>query len=231
LHALHPAHRKATWWLALIVGCSLALLLATPAVSHAEESNPNNYSCIGGTAAGTAEVGSEEQQVKYVFYCNGPITGYQLQAQIPLTGVQSPPLVTTGGTPLGSTAGAALADSFSCSAEVPGYADNCVGATKTGYETITGQFSIGSKLCVEPRVDPLLTVTYAYLEKGVITQAISGPFDLGRPNGCPPNANSGWNRLNPKPVTVAKKTKGGKKNKGKQPAKKKVVGKAAPKKK
>ena len=56
-----------------------------------------------------------------------------------------------------------------------------MGATKAGYETITGQFAIGTKLCVEPRVDPLLTVTYAYLEKGVVTQAISGPFDLGRP--------------------------------------------------
>jgi hypothetical protein len=211
LHVLHPAHRKATWWLVALVGCSLALLLATPAISHAEESNPNNYSCLGGIAKGEPEVGSEEQQVQYVFYCNGPITGYQLQAQVPLTGVQSPPLVTATATPLGTTAGAALSDTFSCSAEVPGYADNCVGATKQGYETITGQFAIGSKLCVEPRVDPLLTVTYAYLEKGVVTQAISGPFDLGRPNGCPPNANSGFNRLNPKPLPAPKKAKKGKK--------------------
>jgi hypothetical protein len=208
LHALHhPAHRKATWWLALIVGCSLALLLATPAISRAEESNPNNYSCLGATAPGTAEVGSDEQQVKYVFYCNGPITGYQLQAQIPLTGVQSPPLVTATATALGSPTGAVLGDSFSCSGEIPGYAVNCVGVAKQGYETIAGQFAIGSKLCAEPRVDPLLTVTYAYLEKGVVTQAISGPFDLGRPNGCPPNANSGWNRLNPKPATVPSKAK------------------------
>jgi hypothetical protein len=207
LHALHPAHRKATWWLVATVGCSLALLLATPAISRAEESNPNNYNCLGGIAAGTAEVGGEEQQVKYVFYCNGPITGYQLQAQIPLTGVQSPPLVTATATPLGTTAGTALADSFSCSGEIPGYAVNCVGQAKTGYETITGQFAIGSKLCAEPRVDPLLTVTYAYLEKGVVTQAISGPFDLGRPNGCPPSALSGGTRLSPKPVTLAAKGK------------------------
>jgi hypothetical protein len=207
LHALHPAHRKATWWLVAIVGCCLTMLLATPAISRAEESNPNNYNCLGGIAAGTAEVGSEEQEVKYVFYCNGPITGYQLQAQIPLTGVQSPPLVTATATPLGTTAGTALGDTFSCSAEIPGYAVNCVGQAKTGYETITGQFAIGSKLCAEPRVDPLLTVTYAYLEKGVVTQAISGPFDLGRPNGCPPSALSGGTRLSPKPVTLAAKGK------------------------
>ena len=216
MHALHPAHRKATWWLVAIVGSTLALLLATPAISHAEETNPNNYSCLGSLAAGTPEVGSEEQQVKYTFYCNGPISGYQLQAQVPVTGVQSPPLVSS------IPAGTPLTNSFSCSGEIPGYALNCVGATKTGYETITGQFAIGSKLCVEPRVDPLLTVTYAYLEKGVVTQAISGPYDLGRPAGCKPDALSGGNRLNPKAIVKkAAKTAKGKKGKKKATVKKK----------
>jgi hypothetical protein len=72
-----------------------------------------------------------------------------------------------------------------------------VGSAKAGYEWITGQFAIGRKLCAEPRVDPLLTVTYAYLEKGVVTQAISGPFDLGRPVGCRADSSSGSTRLNP----------------------------------
>lgn len=214
MHALHPAHRKATWWLVAIVGFTLALLLATPAISHAEESNPNNYSCLGSIAAGEPEAGNEAQQAQYTFYCDGPITGYQLQSQIPLVGVESAPLVSAipSGTP--------LTDTFSCSSEVPGYADNCVGSTKAGYETITGEFGIGAKLCAEPRVDPLLTVTYAYLEKGVVTQAISGPFDLGRPTGCPPTANSGWTRLNPKPVKLAAKGKksGKKGDKGKKKA-------------
>ena len=105
MHVIDPAHRKqATWWLVALVGLTLALalLLATPAISHAEESNPNNDECLGGIAPGTPEVGSEEQQVAYVFFCNGPITGYQLQAQIPLTGVQTPPLVTAGAFVLGA---------------------------------------------------------------------------------------------------------------------------------
>jgi hypothetical protein len=51
-------------------------------------------------------------------------------------------------------------------------------------------------------------VTYAYLEKGVVTQAISGPFDLGRPKGCPPDAYSGDTRLNPKPLELSHKKKG-----------------------
>jgi hypothetical protein len=192
LHAIQPAHRTATRWLTAIVG-SVALLLATPALGHAEETNPNTYSCGGQIAAGPPEVGSEERQVQYVFRCNGPITGYQLQSQIPVTGVQgSPVVVNLQATP--------LTDTFSCSAaEIPGYALNCVGAAKAGYEVITGEFAIGTKLCTEPRVDPLLTVTYAYLEKGVVTQAISGPFDLGRPLRCPPDAYSGSTRLNPKP--------------------------------
>jgi len=218
LHAFQTAHRNATWWLGAIVG-ALVLLLATAAPGHAEESNPNNYSCIGSIAAGQPEVGSEEQQVQYTFYCDGPISGYQLESQIPVTGVSSPPLVTS------NTTKAALTDTFSCSGEVPGWSVNCVGAAKASYETVTGQFAIGTKLCAEPRVDPLLTVTYAYLEKGVVTQAISGPFDLGRPAGCAPDAYSGSTRLDPKPLIIKKHKKAGKKGHkkatAKTPAKKK----------
>jgi hypothetical protein len=198
LHAFQPAHRTATYWLAAIVG-SVALLLATPALSHAEESNPNNYSCLGNINSGQPEAGSEEQQVKYTFYCDGPITGYQLQAQVPLTGIEAAPLVYNIATKN------PLNDVFSCSGEVPGFADNCVGSSKAGYESITGQFAIGTKICKEPRVDPLLTVTYAYLEKGVVTQAIAGPFDLGRPLGCPPDAWSGSTRLDPHAIIVIHK--------------------------
>lgn len=215
MQASHLAHRKATLWLAAIVGV-VALSLASPALSQAEESNPNNYNCLGSTAAGQPEAGSEEQQVQYTFYCNGPITGYQVQSQVPVTGVSSPPEVTD----LTKTV---LRDTFSCSGEVPGWAANCVGSAKAGYENITGQFAIGIKLCVEPRVDPLLTVTYAYLEKGVITQAISGPFDLGRPKGCKTDAYSGFSRFNPKPLVTKKPVK--KNAKKKSSVKKKATSK------
>ena len=216
MEASHPAHRKATSWLLAIVG-SLALLLAVPALSHAEESNPNNYNCLGNLAAGTAEEGSEEQQVAYSFYCNGPITGYQLQAQVPVTGLGASPLVSQ--LAAGGIAGTALKDTFSCSGEIPGYALNCVGAAKQGWELVAGQFAIGTKLCAEPRVDALLTVTYAYLEKGVVTQAISGPFDLGRPKGCSPDAYSGGTRLAPHALIVAhKKSKKHKKSSAKKSA-------------
>jgi hypothetical protein len=166
-------------WLGAILG-SIVLSWAFTAVSHAETTvggDPNDYRCKGHISAGTAEVGSSETQVRYTFSCDGPITGYQLQSQIPLTGFEASPLVA-------SEKGEALPDSFSCGGEAPGFAVNCVGATKLELETITGQFAIGTPLCAAPLVDPLLTVTYAYLEKGVVTQAISGPFDLDRPLHC-----------------------------------------------
>ncbi len=73
-----------------------------------------------------------------------------------------------------------------------------MGSTKLGWETVTGQFSIATPLCAEPRVDPLLSVTDIYLEKGVPTQAISGPFDLGRPLHCPVSKTyAGGTRLEP----------------------------------
>jgi hypothetical protein len=215
LPASRSSHPRAALWLTALAGC-LGLLLAAPQRSQAEESNPNNYNCLGSLAGGTPEEGSEEQQVKYTFYCNGPITGYQLQAQVPVTGIQSPPTITDVAVPPNP-----LKDTFSCSGEIPGYALNCVGAaTKGGYEAITGQFAIGTKLCAEPRVDALLTVTYAYLEKGVITQAIAGPIDLGRPKGCPPDAYSGSTRLDPRPPIKAGKHR---KHKHKRPAAKKAA--------
>ena len=190
MHASATVRRQGQARGSLAIVGAAALLLAAPAISAAEESNPNNYNCLGSLARRYARTGSEEQQVNYTFYCNGPITGYQVQSQFPVTGVQSPPMVADHGKD-------PLADTFSCSGEIPGWAVNCVGAAKAGYENITGQFAIGTKLCAEPRVDPLLTVTYAYLEKGVVTQAISGPYDLGRPKGCRPDAFSGGTRLNP----------------------------------
>jgi hypothetical protein len=197
LHASETANRKTMLWLAATVG-ALALSLASPALSQAEESNPNNYNCLGSTSAGKPVEGSEEQQVRYSFYCNGPITGYEVQSQIPVTGVSSPAIVT-------SVANKELPDTFSCSGELPGWAANCVGSTAGGYETVTGQLAIGTKLCAEPRVDALLTVVYAYLEKGKIVQAISGPYELGRPAGCKADWYSHYNRFDPAPLRSNRK--------------------------
>ncbi len=219
MRATPTAHSKARLWLIALVGC-LALLLAAPAVSGAEESNANNLACLGSLKKGEAEEGITNP-VAYSFYCDGPITGYQIQSQVPVEVITGAPGVNT--LEAGGKAGPALKDTFSCGGEIPGYAVNCVGLAKAGYELIAGQFGVEKQVCAEPRVDALLTVTYAYLEKGAITQAISGPFELGRPKGCPPDAYSGSTRLNPKPPIKKHTSSSKKKSSKKKPAAKKAT--------
>jgi uncharacterized low-complexity protein len=196
LHANQFAGRRAVCWLSAIFG-ALLLSLSTGAVAHAEESNPNNYECKGHIQKGKPEAGNEEEQVAYEFYCDGPITGYQIESNVEVTAVEGTALVS-------SFQEAPTSQTFSCSSEIPGWAVNCVGAASGLYERVTGQFSIETPICVEPRADPLLTVTYAYLEKGVVTQAISGPFELGRPLGCKADAYGAKKRLEPELVPVLK---------------------------
>jgi hypothetical protein len=184
LHKPQSPLRRGTRKLTRVTPVITLLMLLLAAPSQAED-NPNNYQCAGHILAGTPEEGSSEAQVRYTIACSGPISGYAIQTQAPVrtTGFESAPLVTN------EKGEAVTTDSFSCNGELPGSGFNCVGNTTAGFETITGQFAIASKLCAQPRVDPHLTVTYAYLnEKKVITQAISGPFDLGRPHGCPTGA-------------------------------------------
>ena len=208
MHTHRQVHLRAWLPLAAILG-AFALSWAFTAAARAEvviEGDPNDYQCTGHISAGTPEAGNREQQVRYTFSCNGLITGYQLESQVPLTGFEAAPLGSSLSVP-------SIADAFSCGGDVPGYAVNCVGSAKAPFETIVGQFAIGKKLCAEPRVDPLLTVTDIYLEKGVPTQAISGPFDLGRPLHCPADGYKGGSRLDPVTPRKAntnkhKKTKG-----------------------
>jgi hypothetical protein len=214
LHTHQPVHHRASLWFGAILG-SIVLSLAIVASAHAEteagapgaEGSPNDYVCHGHISAGDPELGSSEQQVRYTFFCNGPITGYQLETNVPVSGFEAAPVVT-------NEKNEPLSDTFSCGGELPGWADNCDGSTKIAFETITGQFSIPTKLCAEPRVDPLLTVTDIYLEKGIPTQAISGPFDLGRPLHCPTSSYKGGTRLDPVTPPKAKANKH-KKGKGK----------------
>ena len=191
---------------------AVALLLVIAASGHAEAGNPNQYDCNGYIKAGEPEPLTEGAPIAYFFVCNGPITGYQIQSQIPLEGFEPAPLVE-------NDKNEPVKETFSCGGETPGYAFNCVGSANAPGDQITGQFNVPGKLCAEPREDPLLTVTYAYLEAGVVTQAISGPFDLGRPHGCPADAQSGSTRLSPK-ATSGSSTAGGKGKKGKHHGKK-----------
>jgi len=157
------------------------LVLALTAGKSYADDNPNNYVCTGQTRAGDAEDGVDGAQVKYSFGCNGPILGFQIQTNREVSTFDTDVIV------LDQAGNAVTTDSFTCNAFVPTWGLNCIGTYKGGMNRIIGQFAIDAKsVCDSPRIDPLLTVVYATADaNGKVTQYISGPYDLGRPHGCP----------------------------------------------
>jgi hypothetical protein len=211
----HPSHRRRPALAAVFAAFAAAVALAlAPAASHAV-SNPDNYNCWGHTQKGQPLPGDSDAQVRYVFACDGPITGYQIQSNQPIGSFDTAPVALDG------AGNAVTTDAFSCDGDIPGLAVNCVGVFTSGvvnakWETVTGEFSVPGKVCDEPRADPLLTVVYATGDKtGKVTQHIAGPYDLGRPRDCKPS--SGGRRIPkggltlsapaPKPKHPAKKHK------------------------
>jgi hypothetical protein len=176
----------------LIAGASLLLLLGGDTRRAFADQNPNNTDCRGHVEKGEASPDDPSAtQVKYVFACSGPITGYQIQPQIPAQSIDTEVFALDA-----ATKQVVPTDSFSCQGIIPSYGINCTGVYGGNYEIVSGQFSIDPKLCAEPRVDPLLTVVYASKNaSGAVVQAMAGPFDLGRPRGCPKSAGNGKWRI------------------------------------
>jgi hypothetical protein len=192
--AATPSRRRALV-AALIVllaaGASLLLLLDGTKPASADQ-NANNTDCRGHVEKGEAQSDDPQAvQVRYVFACSGPITGYQIQPNVPAQSIDTEVFA------LDRTSKQVVpTDSFSCQGEIPSYGINCVGTYGGDYEIVQGQFTIDPKLCDEPRIDPLLTVVYASKNSaGNVVQAMAGPFDLGRPRGCPKSAHNGKWRI------------------------------------
>jgi hypothetical protein len=174
----------------LVAGASLFLLLDGTKPASADQ-NANNTDCRGHIEKGEPSPDDPTAtQVKYVFACSGPITGYQIQPQIPAQSIDTEVFALDR-----TTKQVVPTDSFSCQGDIPAYGINCVGTYGGNYEIVSGQFSIDPKLCDEPRVDPLLTVVLATRSGTTVTQAMAGPFDLGRPRGCPKSAQNGKWRI------------------------------------
>lgn len=174
----------------LVAGVSLVLLLGSSQPAVADQ-NPNNTDCRGHIEKGTADPDDPSStQVKYVFACSGPITGYQIQPDHQVQGMETEVFAKDR-----TTGDVVASDLFSCQGDIPGLGVNCTGTYGGDYRIVEGQFSISEKLCAEPRVDPLLTVTYAVVVSGKLTQYIAGPFDLGRPWACPKSTRAGKLRI------------------------------------
>jgi hypothetical protein len=193
--AATPLRRKAllaALAVLVVAGASLLLLLLNGTRPASADQNANNTDCRGHVEKGAPSPDDPKAtQVMYVFACSGPITGYQIQPQVPAQSIDTEVFALDR-----TTKQVVPTDSFSCQGEIPSYGINCVGVYGGNYETVSGQFSIDPKLCDEPRVNPLLTVMYATKSStGAVAQAIAGPFDLGRPRGCPKSAGNGKWRI------------------------------------
>ena len=130
----------------------------------------------------------------YTFACSQPITGYPARPHKPATAFETEVFGTDP-----ATKEVLATDVFSCNGEQPGWGVNCTGANVGSWHPITSTFTIDGDVCTEPRVDPLLVVTYASVTAGKATQYIAGPFDLGRPRGCPKSSRNGKTRTRPTP--------------------------------
>ncbi len=177
--------------------------------------DPNDYTCSGQLRKGTPEAGTSGTQVQYRFACDGPITGYQIETEPhQIVYYDASPVATLGDVP--------TTDTFECQGITPGVAINCVGQSSAAGEVITGQFAIQGKINAEPLVDAILTVTEATAPATtvtsasktapvtvtpVVTQYMSGPFDLGRPVNVKHDEFSGDTRLGNTPPIVVLETK------------------------
>ena len=166
--------------LALVAAAATAVLLSRDATPARAQLNDNLNVCKGHIQRGEADPDDPSLTVvTYRIACANPISGYQVQPDHEVQTYETEVFGTD------KTGAVIQEDAFSCSGDQPGYGVNCVGGYRGGYDVLQGSFTIKGKLCKEPRVDPLLTVVRATIDsKGKPAQAISGPFDLGRPRGC-----------------------------------------------
>lgn len=184
------------------LGATLALLagaFALPGSAGAAQL------CKGSIKAGEKDpLGLQENPVAYRFACSQPITTYSVLLD------QEIDTFETEVFGLDRTTNEVIpTNSFSCNGDLPGYGINCVGTYGGAFSVVPGTFNMSTaKLCAEPRPDPLLIVNYATyatnpdgkpkLDKNgnpTVTNATAGPFDLGRPHGCPKSARGGKTRI------------------------------------
>ena len=175
----------------LAAAIAAAVLLNHSAPPSVADQNPNNTLCKGHVTKGKADPDDPDSGVvEYAFACSQAITGYSILPDKQATGFETEVF---GADP--KTKDVVAADAFSCNGEQPGWGVNCTGAYTGLWHTVTSTFTIDGDVCAEPRVDPLLVVTFATATGGKATQYIAGPFDLGRPRGCPKSPRGGKTRI------------------------------------
>ena len=178
----------------LAAAIAAAVLLNHSAPTSVADQNPNNTLCKGHVSKGKPDPDDPDSGVvEYTFACSQPITGYSVLPDKPATAFETEVFGTDP-----ATKDVLATDAFSCNGEQPGFGINCTSTTSSNagnWHPITSTFTIDGDVCAEPRVDPLLVVTFATIASGKPQQYIAGPFDLGRPRGCPKSARGGKTRI------------------------------------
>lgn len=177
---------------AVLTGAAVAVTLSRGSEDAAADPVPANTICKGHLAKGEPEADDPEAtQVQYTFACSGPITGYQIQPDHAVQSMDTEIFATDR-----TTKEVVGTDALNCNGDIPGFGVNCVGIYGGQWRVVTGRFAIEGELCAEPRVDALLTVVIATKDaRNTVSQAIAGPFELGRPRGCPRTKFSGKTRI------------------------------------
>ena len=177
--------------LACVLGALAVLALGHSSSAPAAE-NDANRDCRGHIEKGEPDPDDPDStQVTYFLACSGPITGFSILPEKQVTGYETELFATDK-----TTKEVVPSDAFGCTGDIPGYGVNCTGTYGGEYRVIKGTFAMNDKLCKEPRADPIVVVAIAGKNaKGDVTQAIAGPYDLGRPRGCPKSARGGARRI------------------------------------
>lgn len=162
-----------------LFGLLMAMVLFTPGAASAA-----TFGCSGHINPGTPS-DEFENPIEYKFACAGRIVGYMVVTDRELDAFDTEIEVH-------DAAGAIIpTDGFACEGDFPGFGVGCLG-TYGANGVVTGTFSLSErKPCDEPRVDVKLVVVAESLDLNTgaplkhSTGAMAGPFDLGRPRGCP----------------------------------------------
>ncbi len=162
----------------------LGLLMAIAMMMIPGAASAATLTCAGHIKAGTVSV-DFENPIDYTFACTGRIVSYMVVTDREIDGFDTE-------IPVKDTAGEIIpSDSFACEGDFPGFGVGCFGVYGAN-GIVQGTISLSSqKPCAEPRVDPKLIAVVESFDKvtgdplKTSNGALAGPFDLGRPHGCP----------------------------------------------
>jgi len=161
------------------LGVLMALALSLPGAASA-----GVVTCRGHIEAVKA-LEDFDNPLEYTFGCTGRIVGFMIVSNQEINGFDTELEVFDGAKAVVGSNG------FACEGDIPGMGVGCVG-TYTSNNEVKGLFDVSERpACREPRVRATLVVVEESFDvvtgapRKVSTGTMSGPFDLGRPQGCP----------------------------------------------